>query len=215
MNVKVVAIIAVLVLLGLGGGMYMMSQNKPSTQTIKPTQSSQELPTANPKKSLKELLMSGISQQCSYSDTNVNSSIQGTSYIASGKVRNDYTSTVDGKTITGHMIVNNKVGYMWTEGETTGAKMAFDPENVNVDSSTEQNQQVDVNKTLDYSCTPWLVNEASFTPPTSVTFTDLSAMMQVQTTGSVKTDTNAAACSACNSLSGDAQAQCKTALNCK
>ena len=49
---------------------------------------------------------------------------------------------------------------------------------VTAGTSGQANASVDLNQQVDYSCKPWRADNSKFTVPSSVTFTDLSAMMK-------------------------------------
>lgn len=210
---KNIVIGAIVLLLLVGGGAYMM-MNKNSTTTPSPIDTSPTTTSETPStsmKSLKDLLTSGVAQKCTFSDNTQTGNMDGTTYITTGKMRGDFNSTVSGKTTGTHMIVDGKTSYMWVDGQTTGFKMSFDPQSVDTKAPSEQ--AIDMNKTLDYNCSPWAVDNSLFTTPTGVKFTDFSTLTVpsvAQTTPGQQNNN----CSACNSLSGDAKTQCLTALNC-
>lgn len=199
--------VAIVVLLVLAGGAFMLTRNSPSApQTGNEIQSTvTPAATENPSSqtSLKDLLLSGSSQKCTYQDKSDSIDISGTSYITAGKVRSDYQTTAAGKVTAGHMIMDGKTSYIWMDGQTTGFKMTFDV-NETVSTQAAGQQSVDVSKVLDYNCSAWTTDNSLFTPPTTLKFTDFSSMMP-------KTDNK---CSVCDSLPADSKAQCLQALKC-
>lgn len=208
--------LVVLLLLG-GGGYYFMSKNAANAPMIPSGTSSNQAGGAL--KSLKDLLLSGVAQKCTFSDKTDNVETNGTTYVAGGKMRGDFNSTVEGKQTASHMIVDGKTSYIWSDDQTNGIKMTIDKEtseskstsNTTLNSSAKE-EAVDVNKKLDYKCSPWGVNNSLFTPPANVKFTDFSAMLTPQA-GKTGTGANPG-CSACDSLEGDEKAQCRSALKC-
>jgi len=206
MNKKILIGIAVIALLLVGGGAYVMSTRNKS-ETPSPTSGSQsnkgqESSQASPK-SLKDLLAAGIPQKCTFKDVLSDVDMEGTTYIANGKMRGDFSSTIEGKTTTGHTIFDGKTSYVWMDETSTGFKMEVDP-SAETTSETSAEQGLDLNKTIDYKCSAWLPNESLFTPPSDVTFTGFV----VPTSGGQNL------CDSCNSLSGEQKTQCLTALNC-
>ena len=175
------------------------------TQTDKPASSQSSL------KSLKDLIASGQAQKCTFKDKSAAVDVEGTTYIANGKMRGDFNSAIGENNIMMHMIVIDKTNYTWMDGQTTGYKMVFDPANMEAPTGTQQS--VDVNKLIDYNCSNWTVDSSVFTPPSNVKFSEFGAV--TAPTGSTGTKTIPQnQCAACDYLSGDAKTQCRTQLNC-
>ncbi|MEK7559516.1 MAG: hypothetical protein AAB521_04380 [Patescibacteria group bacterium] len=215
MNKNVIIAIVALVLIVLGSGAYIMSKNSakaPSSQTS-PNQSSSG-DSISPK-SMKDLLTAGQSQKCTFTDKIAEADSQGTVYVANGKMRGDFDSQVSGESYIMHMIVKDNQSYTWTEGQTTGFMMEFNPDKIAEAVPTgSSSQTVDVNKYIDYKCSGWTADESVFTPPANVKF---------QNFGEVKTPTGSAGesqtapqnnCAMCNYLSGDAKDKCLAELQC-
>src|SRR6185369_6722066 len=73
--------------------------------------------------SFKDLIAMGKPQKCDATfDTKGNAS-SGIIYTAGGKMRGDFSSQVDGKTMQMHMIVKDQTSYNWVEG--MGTTMGF------------------------------------------------------------------------------------------
>lgn len=225
MNKKIVTVIVVilLLLLLLVGGLYFMkkspqiamqnetgkSQNAAQDQVQKPSAMT----------TLKDLLTSGSSQKCTFEEKSDSFSVSGTTYISGGKVRSDYSSGVGTVMSSGHMITDGKTSYIWTEGQTTGFKMAFDEANSDGSTNTTKDKTttptdtttskegVDPNKAMNYNCSGWSADNSMFTPPANIKFSDLNSMKSPSTTGNNQ-------CSVCNSLSGEEKTQCLSALKC-
>lgn len=200
---------AIILVIVLGGAAFIMSKNSSkapvSTQVIQ-----NEKPAASNQKSLKDLIESGQAQKCTFKDKSASVNVEGTTYVASGKMRGDFNSAVGENNIMMHMIVNDKTSYTWMDGQTTGYKMVFDP--ANMAAPTGSQQSVDINKVIDYNCSNWTVDSSVFTPPADVKFSEVGAMMVpsgVPTGASVQDK-----CSVCDTLPTDAKAQCRTALKC-
>lgn len=217
MNKKVVVTaIVIVLLLVVGGALIMSTRNKPATTvTTSGTQTNKAQEKSPPvaQKSLKDLLAAGIPQKCTYKDVSGQTNVTGTTYIANGKVRGDFTSTIEGKTTTGHTIYDGKTSYIWTDGTTSGFKMEIDPSTPSAsESSTPSTQQgLDLNKTIDYSCGVWIADQSLFNPPSDITFNTFaipSPSAEGSTTG------NQNLCSTCDSLTGAQKTQCLTALKC-
>lgn len=199
MSKKVVAIVIILLLLLLGGYFYMTKGKRGGTGTGTETQSSAS-------SSLKDLLTKGVAQSCTFS----NEGSAGTVYVAGGKMRGDFDSVTEGKTVKSHMIVDGNTSYIWMDGEKTGFKMSFDP-SAQTTGSAAPAGGFDANASMNYKCGAWITDSSQFTPPSNVTFTsfDLPSAAPAKAGG-----TQPSQCSYCSSLTGDDKAQCLSAFNC-
>ncbi len=212
MNNKVVA--AVVVVLLLIGGYFGYTKLKGGGAIVPGTTSE-----SGGMKSLKDLLSSGAAQKCTFSQTSDSGTSEGTTYVSGGKVRGDFTTTSSGKTMTSHMISDGKTSYIWTEGEKTGFKMTAtdaSPSTVQKDSADNPvNSQADLDQKADYKCSSWIVDGSVFTPPSNVTFTDFSQMLNPSSAPSQGSGSAPSQCSYCDSLTGDDKTQCRSAFGCK
>lgn len=177
MNQKVLIAIVVLVL--LGGAGYMVMSKKGGT----PGTSSPSTTGGNVFTSIKDALSKSLSLECTFTDEGGR---QTKSFIKNGAVRADITAK-DPKE-SGSVIVksktmyfwNGKTGFMMQIPEETGAPAqagtkGSEPENANIMESMEKFKD---------SCKPAVVADSLFTPPTDVTFQDFSKMMQPPAAGS-------------------------------
>ena len=218
MNKKLGLIIIVLVLL-LGGGAYvMMSKSKsapvsPTTTEAKPTETTTT--ASQVKGTLKSLLTAGIPQSCTFTnDTGASGSV----YVSGGKMRGDFQTTSQGKTFSGHMIIDSGYSYLWSDAMARGMKIAMSDVQPTGTAATNS-QSMDVNQTVSYSCKPWVPDSSMFTLPANVTFTTFTMPKSMGTTGAMTPPSSAGApanaCSACDNLpAGPAQTACKTQLHC-
>ena len=218
MNTKIGVIIAIVVLGLLGGGAYvMMSKSKsapasPTTTEAKPTETTTT--ASQVRGTLKDLLTSALPQTCSFTnDTGASGSV----YVSGGKMRGDFQTTSQGKTFSGHMIIDSGYSYLWSDAMARGMKIAMS--DVQPTGTATSNQSMDVNQAVSYSCKPWVPNSSMFTLPTNVTFTTFTIPKGMGTTGAMTPPSSAGApanaCSACDNLpAGPAQTACKTQLHC-
>lgn len=205
-------IIGILVLILLLGGYFLFG--KPGNKSGSSSQSQ----TSGAPKSLKDLLTAGIAQKCTFSMDQDSAGQSGTTYIASGKLRGDFSSQSEGKTIVTHMIVTGNTSYVWQEGEKEGFKSSFDTTgsvSATGSGSDSTTAALDFNKQGDYKCSAWVVDESMFTPPADVKFADFSQLMKPATSANPTQEGGSSQCSVCDSLSGDDKIQCRTALSCK
>lgn len=187
----------VILLLGIGTFLIMSGNSSPPQPQTSPG------PQTSSQKSIKDLLSLTKPQECSFDD----SSNKGSVFVANNKMRGDFNTKAEETEIKSHIIVDNQTSYLWIDGQDTGYKMSF--EKLSEDPATNQQGQMDINKQLDYNCKDWSVDLTVFNIPSDIKFTDLSV-----STSPTSSDANAISCSACDSLSGEAKTQCKTALKC-
>lgn len=203
MNKKVITVIVIILVLLLGG-YFFMAKGKNGGSGTGPQ-------TSTAASSLKDLISKGIAQSCTFSSEGN----KGKVYVAGGKMRGDFESVTDGKTVTNHMIVDNNTSYIWMDGEKTGFKMSFDPSTTKTEGSTTSpaSGAFDAGADMNYKCGAWITDGSMFTPPASVTFTSFAVPSAVPaTTGS---GSSASQCSYCTALTGDDKVQCMSAFNCK
>lgn len=207
--------IAVTILLLLGvGGYFLFSKNQTvpaQNQTSNTTSGQQGSSVMN---SLVDLLASEENVTCNFdvpSDENGNSS-KGTVYISNGNMRGDFQTTQDGKVTSMSMIRKGNDNYIWGDGMETGMKMTLSPEDLKGETN-EASKYVDLNKKVNYRCSPWGVDQSKLTPPSNVKFTDFSKMME-ETTRMMKEKGTSPDSSVCDSITdASAKAACKNALS--
>lgn len=226
MNKMTLIIVIVVVLLLLTGAFIFMkkSSSNPKTAQGQTAQGPQ-------KKSLLDFFSMTGSLKCTFADKTANSS--GTVYAAVGKMRGDFQSAVNGTTTQSHMVNDGSYVYIWTDGQKTGYKMSL----ASVKSEASQaiskmqngpgpqqssSQGMDMKKQSDYSCGPWAADNSLFTPPTDVTFTDYTSMMQGAMHGvtppaqGMSSQQKSSECQQCNQVpAGAMRNQCLSALKCQ
>jgi hypothetical protein len=127
--------------------------------------------------SLKDLLATHSNQKCTFSESTANTSSQGTVYIASGKMRGDFSSTVSGKTNVSHMVSDSQNMNVWVDGQTQGFKMSLKAtSNNSMNSNMNSHQSVNPDTKYNYSCSSWVADNSMFTLPANITFTDFSSL---------------------------------------
>jgi len=227
--VPIVIAVIVILLAGGGGYYYMNSQSGGSPLGGGPTGNSGSMFS-----SLTDLIASGVPQECSFSsDDPEYGSSSGKSYVSGEKMRTDFSSTdPDGVKTSGTMIMDGTYMYTWTDDTKEGMKMKIEPtkevEEVEITGKVERPDWMDESgfdpdEKVDYSCKPWLPNNAVFIPPADVKLVDFSEQMkqiesmqdaympQQGATG----ETSAEDCAVCASLPAESQAVCKTSLGCE
>lgn len=136
---------------------------------------------ATGKMSMKNLVAAGVSQKCTFNESNDISQSSGTVYIANGKMRGDFDSMAQGIAVKSHMIVDGEYSYVWTPDTNQGFKMSItagESTGASGSSVTQGQQTVDYNQELAYSCEPWTADSSRFSLPSGVVFMDMSTMMR-------------------------------------
>ena len=218
-NKALVVVVVLLVLLVGGYGAYRVYKHFARLAAPAGSQTLTSGQGSSPVSSLKDLLTNGVAQSCTFSTAESN----GTVYSSSGKVRGDFDVTTDGQTMKSHMIVMNNTSYIWTDGQTTGFKMSFDPNATPVagstTGSTTPNGGFDVNANNNYKCGTWIADTSMFTLPEGINFSTF-ALPSVPTQTAPKAGTSSEStspssqCSYCDALTGSDKTQCLKALNC-
>lgn len=173
----VYALIGILI---LGGGAWYVftndTQDTPEAgQNQQVTQGAEvrETPSDEPgqfKGSLQQLVARAGSWQCAIDVTTQGITTKGTTYIAGGKVRADYVSSVPGYAdIESHMIMRDEAVYTWSSLMAQGMKFPLEDGKMQGDrKSTEVTPQFD--QAYDYTCAVWSTDESKFALPSGITF---------------------------------------------
>ncbi len=167
----------ILTVIAIGAFVFM---KKPASTSLQTSVTQEETaPAQGSQSSIKSLLGLGKNQTCEV--TYPDGGTSGTIYVAANKVRGNFTMTVEGKPFESSMIQDGTYGYFWSG--TQGTKMKIDQTASASPTATTQ-KTADLDEKVDMKCGSWNVDDSMFTPPGNVTFTDLSAILQKQPTGS-------------------------------
>ncbi len=164
-------VIGVVAALGVAGFIIKESSSKERLDDIISTSSSVQK-TAT----LQELAGTNIPTKCTFNETVENSESTGTTYIANGKLRGNFSSTASGKNYMSHMVFKDETIYTWMDGTTVGFKMPV----TSTQSKTDVRGNIDPNKKIDFSCESWTADTSYFDTPNGIDFTDLGSMMNGQ-----------------------------------
>ncbi len=164
----------------------------------------------NQQTSLKDLWRNGVSQKCTFAD----GSVTGTTYVSDGQMKGDFSTSVNGKSTTSHMIVQGDSSYVWMDGQSQGYKVSI--ENISQQIGASSSGAIDLNREFNVECQSEAVESSKFTLPQNIQFQDMGSLNQNMTkaTNSGTIDLKAAQCGACDKLPGGAKDQCKKALSC-
>ncbi|MFH1711886.1 MAG: hypothetical protein ABH846_01465 [Patescibacteria group bacterium] len=125
--------------------------------------------------SLTDALQLGKSMKCTWSDDEG----EGTSYIKGEKV---YTETTyQGKT--SYMIGDGECTYTWEEGASEGMEFCYSADDFDVEADAEDYEDTDdyedlmgseagVDMDIDMNCSPAVIKDSKFVPPSDVEFSD-------------------------------------------
>lgn len=216
----IIAAIVGIVLLG-GVGYFVLNNNNSPNDEMMTDQPSSSEPTSAPSalQSLKNLMMRGESLTCTYTDPDSGS--QGTVYINGEQVRTDMAVVVENKPYNSHMITDGETVYVWQDEMEGGFMMPVNQEEeIDDTQANEEVQQFDLDREVNYQCSPWTVDNSQFVVPQDREFTDPTAMMQ-DAMDSMKDSMQDSGvdlsqqCAACDQLTGDAAASCRQTLNCQ
>lgn len=133
-------------------------------------------------------------------------------------MRTDFVEkTAGGATTETYMIVDGETTYLWGNQMEQGIKMNLNT--INTQAGSQAGGGVDIDQKMDYKCGNWSPDQGQFTPPSSVTFADLSAMLPpgvgVGAGAGAGVGAGSAQCAQCNLISdASAKAQCLVALAC-
>jgi len=182
----IIAVVVLILILGIGGVLFMKYSKPPTASNTSSTGPSQEQEANSTSGTILSLLSGGKNVNCtiSYPDNKG----AGTIYVSDKKYAGDFTiKDVNGKEITSHMVSDGTYAYIWSTGMTNGIKMKYDAAKNTVEDAQE-NQTIDLNQNVNLKCSPWLPDNSKFTPPTNIKFQDISALLeQTQTTTGTQT----------------------------
>ncbi len=165
--------------------------------------------------SFKDLLEQRTPASCTFEGAVETMDIKGTVYVGNGSIRGDYlmTGPQAPNGMETHMIMDGTSMRYWTSVSTQGFKTAIDP-NTMEPTKTDIAQTVNYNQDFEYNCSPWIVDASKFTPPSTVSFTDLNTPATA-TGGNVMTGSKTQQCAACDLVpDASGKAQCKAAMQC-
>jgi hypothetical protein len=188
-------IIAIIAILAIGGGAYLVSKrnkekqagDNPETQANANADANANAnanlgvnANAKAKGSFRSLMALGKNTECSFTGVNSGVTSSGTVFVtAAGNMRGDFTSQTSSGTKTSSMIVKDGTAYVWSG--TQGAKMSTSfMTSAQAKAQAGTQQSVDLDSQVDYSCKDWTVDQSKFTLPAGVNFVDIEALMKLK-----------------------------------
>lgn len=215
-NSRLIAIgIVVLILLGLGGW-YLYGRNKTPQKMMQTSQAPAKSSTSSNNTTLAGLLAMGQNLRCSFATNGTaGAATSGTFYVSKGNVRGDLTmKNSDGKENQMSIIRQGDTNYVWGSilPAGTGFKMTLALDKLT--SGAQASQYASVTQKADYNCMPWNVDASLFTPPATIKFTDMTAMMPVSPTGAQTQTQSQGSTNPCASITNPAaKIACEKAMH--
>jgi len=142
-------------------------------------------------------------------------------YFDGTNLRTDMVITIAGQPNTTHLVIKDGWEYMWSDSAiagmtaNTGTKINFSqlqkPQTPAAAGTTPSNGGLDTQKTMNFSCTPWIADASKFDLPANIQFQDLTSLTQTVVPASGGTPgAPASACDMCKLIpAGDARTQCQ------
>ncbi len=183
MNKILIGIVGVAVV--AGGAYFFMSKNSVPAQDSAQVQDGANEAARDVAqtgvRSLKSIMAAGGAHVCTFTSEDPNAKNTGTVYVSGDSIRGEFESNVQGAgMMKSHMIQNAGHMYTWSDATPQGIKMPIPAGGAQGDANASASGQMnfDAGVEMAYDCKPWTPDNASFTPPSSVSFMDMSEMMQ-------------------------------------
>lgn len=194
-------VIGLVAVVAVGGFVYTQMRGPVSDMAPTTPQVAQE-------QSLRELMAANTPTKCTFTSAQ---NTQGTVYVANGKVRGDFSASVNGSAMMGHMIVMDNMSYVWMDGMSQGYKNSFEANSTSSAQANTNTQGLNPDERVSYSCEGWSVDEQMFALPSGISFMAISDTQVQGGAGAI-----GASCSQCNMIpDATARQQCLAALKCQ
>jgi len=155
----------------VGGGYYVTHQATTESDGAQPqTQESGTPPQAGKYSgSFAELAARGGSWKCTVDTSTAQSISSGVTYVSAGKVRGDFTTSVQGYgNVETHMISDGVHAYTWSSMMPQGIETSVSASGAA--GGATSGQGVNANTSYSYDCEPWSADMTLFAVPTNITF---------------------------------------------
>lgn len=216
---KTVIGIVVAVLIIAAGGWYYISGSRGNSMMMADSSQSE-------RGTIKDL-MSRTSTKCTVSNVTANSESSGVVYVGQGKMRGEFKTVTKSPdmTIESYMISDGEYMYSWSDAMPQGVKLPIASTQMSDQPNAPKSEQVEMyNAEVSYDCDSWSVDESQFEIPSSVTFVDMSSMLQgvgagagagSGNEGSMNPPSKSAQCNMCDAAPEPQRTQCRAALQCR
>lgn len=167
---KILPIIIVIAVLGVGGYFYMNSRSSQS-----PSQSGAQKTAGSVFTSIKDAISKSIPLKCEYTKDGKKT----TAYIKGEQISTTYDIDATKK---GHVLVLGKTTYFWEDGKTEGSKMTITDEQIKQGQEmVKKSQKEDTVEQLEQykqDCKQEIVANSVFEVPSNIKFVDLNEQMK-------------------------------------
>ena len=116
---------------------------------------------------LKDAVARGVPMKCTYKVGD----IEAEGYLKGKNWRGEFYQ--DGKK--GYVIMKEDCMWSWSDSESQGIKMCFDPEEM---EEAWENPQTGGMTDTEYRCSPTIVSDSKFNPPGNIQFMEMDQLMQ-------------------------------------
>lgn len=174
------AISALAVIAGISYAVITKSPSKSGetkTAQTEGTAHNQQPASSGKKMAFADFLKQGGAYQCTVNQYVQDIESKGKVYIDGGRISGVFSTKVQGMTIDTNILVRDGYSYTWSSMmQGIGYKIkTVDPKDVPTSSgaSTSGTYSFNAEQIGDYNCTPWSVDESTFSVPANVTFKTL------------------------------------------
>jgi hypothetical protein len=203
MNKKILG--GIIALLIIAAGALVFTRNNTTTEVASNSSTAESATQASVETaSIKSLIESGRNRMCTFKTVESGTESEGTVYVADGKMRGDFAIQAGTTSMISHMIHDGSTGFVWTDGQATGFKIAIDTNEI----SAQQDKYLDPNKNLEFNCEAWSQDSFKFKLPSDIAFNEIPKAPTADGTVNSKEVQQAV----CNSLPEPAKSQCISAI---
>lgn len=172
MNTNTAVGVVVGVVVVLGGGYYLMNQpgaGADSARTGPQAEVTEQAEAGRVRGSFASLAGRTGSWKCTVDTSALEAVSSGVVYVADGKVRGDFTTTVQGYgNVESHMLADGTSVYTWSSMMPQGFKTPMTAQGSG--GAAPSGQGMDANMEYSYDCQPWSADTALFVVPANITF---------------------------------------------
>jgi hypothetical protein len=140
-------------------------------------------------KSLKDLLVSGIAQKCTYEVNNDGDITKSEIIVKSNKFKSTTEISNKDGIMKVYAISDGIYYYFWNDNtKGTGTKMKIETVEANAnqtDTNSEKQQGVEMDKKVDYNCSPTTLSDSDLALPANIKFMDLSETVKSLQKGNI------------------------------
>lgn len=167
-------IIAVLIIGAIAVGGYSVSKRKANIPVPQVEDQQQAAPTAGKKMPFASFIKNGGSYQCTVHQYMSDIDNSGTVYVSDGKMRGEFSTIAEGRTVNSSIIVRDGFTYMWNNFMSQGFKVAVPETFAGASFESSGTYMWNAEQIGEYDCQPWTTDETKFSLPGNITFQALT-----------------------------------------